>query len=381
MTPELRARIVFACACLATSTLVQAQRPAVVRGDRVREESIQDRRFVTGELRASRRSSVATREPGLVAKMLVREGQRVGEGVELAVIDDARLQIEKLQIQADRAVVNAAITEYEADLAFAQWQLEAYTKLEQRGSSYEKELREARAAIDMAQAKVLQQQKQLDVLDAREKLIDRRVLDMTIVAPFAGVCVMRHVEKGEWVAAGSPLADLVATDVMEAWFDLPEELAPALTTKGLAVELHVEAVARKQFVKEFRVVPELNRETRTFPLVLTLENGDGQLKARMSATAWIPLDVEKDHLTVPKDAVMRSETGLYVYAARGPQPSGLFTATPVPIVGLFETGDRIAIRPGSLQAQDLVVVEGNERLFPGTPLAVQEVTETKSQER
>ncbi len=356
--------------CVGTACL-RAQQPANVRGDRVREERLQDRRFVTGEIRATRRSRVAVREPGLVAHMLIREGQRVEEGSVIAQIDDRRLQLEKLQLAANHAVVEATLSEYRADLAFAKWQLAAYRKLEQRGSSFEREVREAQAAIEVAQAKVVQQDRQLDVLAARDALLDQRLYDMIIVAPFTGICVVRHVEKGEWVAAGSAVADLVATDVMEAWFDLSEELASALESESVAIELHCDAVGLTRHVKTFRVVPELSSETRSFPLVIPIVNEGEKLKARMSATAWVPIGAEKKHLTISKDAIMRSETGVFVYAARGPQPSGLHLAAAVPVFPLFEHGDRVVIRGGSLNAKDLVVVEGNERLYPNTPLAVQ----------
>ena len=39
---------------------------------------------------------------------------------------------------------------------------------------------------------------------------------------------------------------------------------------------------------------------------------------------------------------------------------------------LFASGDRVAVRSGVLEAGMLVVVDGNERMFPGQGLIIQE---------
>ena len=350
---------------------LSAQRPAVVVCDPVRHEDLQERRFVTGELRARERSSVAVREPGLVAHIHVREGMRVEAGSLLAQIDDRRVQLEKLQLAADMQVVRATLAEYEADLELATWQLEATRKLEKRGSAFEREVREAQAAIAMTRAKVAQQESQLEVLAARDALLDLRLEDMLLRAPFTGVCVKRHAERGQWLDIGSPAFDLVATGAIEAWFDVPQELAPVLAAQELEMEVRVEATGFRKSIREFRAVPELNVGTRTFPLVLELPNERDVLKAGMSATAWIPLGPKRAQLTLSKNALIASETGPFVYVARGPGENGMYTADPVNVSVTFRSGDRLVVKPGALRAEDLVVVEGNERLFPGTPLVVQ----------
>jgi multidrug efflux pump subunit AcrA (membrane-fusion protein) len=41
----------------------------------------------------------------------------------------------------------------------------------------------------------------------------------------------------------------------------------------------------------------------------------------------------------------------------------------VPVEVLFYTGERVAVRAGRLEPGELVVVEGNERLYPSAPVA------------
>ncbi len=107
-------------------------------------------------------------------------------------------------------------------------------------------------------------------------------------------------------------------------------------------------------------------------MVVTLDNSFGQLAPGMSLTAWVPTGKTAKRLTVDKDAVLRNETGTaYVYVARrqGPQSSSTpAVATPVNIKELFPVGRRVVVESRNLQDGDLVVIEGNERLFPGMPI-------------
>ena len=88
----------------------------------------------------------------------------------------------------------------------------------------------------------------------------------------------------------------------------------------------------------------------------------------MSVTATVPTGAEADHLTVSRDAILRSATGPYLYVAAGGGDGKPAAAVMVPVEVLFSVGDRAAVRGRDLAAGALVVVEGNERLFPGAPL-------------
>ena len=66
---------------------------------------------------------------------------------------------------------------------------------------------------------------------------------------------------------------------------------------------------------------------------------------------------------MPKDAILRGESGPFVYAVR----DGI--AVPVNVRIVFPSGADVAIEPGALAAGAKVVVEGNERLMPMSPVA------------
>ena len=83
----------------------------------------------------------------------------------------------------------------------------------------------------------------------------------------------------------------------------------------------------------------------------------------MSVAAELPTGAIVKAITVPRDAVQTTPTGAVVYANRG----GVAVSIPVSI--RFGAGDRFVI-DGQLQPNEQVVIEGNERLTPGTPLKI-----------
>lgn len=337
--------------------------PQPVRVADVKRETVADRRLVVGELRAARRVLVAAREPGIVVELPVREGQRVEAGALLAQLDGARLELELAELEADRTVAAATLTERRADAEMRRWMHQAQVELERRGSGQELELREAAWELSVADARALQAERQLELLAARRALLQRRIDDLRVVAPFAGTVVARPVEVGGYVTAGGAVVELVSTGAIEAWFAVPEQHAAAVREPGATIELTA-ATGFRTRSSDFRIVPDVAPSVRSFPLVVPLDEPDPSLQPGMSARAWVPAGVEAEHLLVPTDAVLRSEIGSYVYVAQGGAGGQPARAMPVPVDILFSDGQRYAVRSAGLAPGARVVVEGNERLHP-----------------
>jgi RND family efflux transporter MFP subunit len=343
--------------------------PAAVRVEPVQSEKLQPRQFATGEVRAVQRSHVAGREAGLVLELPVRVGRRVEKGALIARLDDRLLRLERAEIAADREVADAALGERKAELGLARWRHEAFSALKQRGSSHEHEVQQALAEIAGAEAALSRAEKQLLLLDARAATLEQRIADLRVVAPFSGIVAQRLAEEGEWLSAGSPLVELLSDAEMEAWIEVPEALASALASGAAAIEVTLPALGLELVVRDYRTLPQVDARTRTFSLVVPLANEKGALKPGMSVRALVPTGELAEHLTVSLDAVLRNDVGLFVYVARTSGPGAPPIAAPVRVEKLFSHGARIAVQSGELRAGDLVVIEGNERLFPGSPLA------------
>jgi hypothetical protein len=143
------------------------------------------------------------------------------------------------------------------------------------------------------------------------------------------------------------------------------------------VRIVSDASGRAIVLQKVRVLPDVDPKSRTFAAVGAVAREAG-LAPGMSVTAWVPTADEAEHLTVCVDAILRGETGSYVYVAQTGAAGAPATAVPVPVDVLFVDGARAAVRAERLAKDADVVVEGNERLWPTAPLAPSRAPEPKT---
>lgn len=380
---------------LATARAVMAQGgppPTPVHVDAVREELVQERRRVTGELRPTRRSRIATREPGLIVELAVTEGDAVRTGDLLCRLDAERLEISARELEAEIEFARAIVSERNAEVERMQRDFDAIAAASERGAANPKELGDAGSMLTAANARREQARRTILVNEARLDLWRQRIADTRILAPFDGIVAARGAELGEWVAEGSAVLDLVSIGPIEAWIDVPQEIGAKLLSLGdqvgsTTLDARMDASGARVSLDRLRIVPVLDQRTRTYPIVSLIEAAEG-LAPGMSLTAWVPTGTEAERLTLHRDAVLRGPTGAFVYVVRG-APAGRPTggggppgtgsgggpppapesAVPASIEVLFDVGDRVVVASRDLRSGDRVVIEGNERLYPGAAVA------------
>jgi RND family efflux transporter MFP subunit len=352
-------------------TVAQGPPPASVRVDAARIESVQEQRLVTGELRAVRRARVATEEPGLVSSIPVQAGSRVKAGDVLAQLDSRRIEIELNRLMAEEAAASAALNERDADLQWRLRDLENLQTLAKGGASNPKELYDAESQVSIARAKTKAAEFAIAVITGNLELMKQRVADTRITAPFDGVVVTKLVEQGEWVAEGAAVVDMLAVSPVEVWLDVPQQFADAILGTTPTVTVNIEATGARIETADLRAVPSVDSKARTFPVVVRLDNSNGTLAPGMSVTAWVPTGDRAERLTVHKDAVMTGPTGAFAYAARTTDPNAPAVAMPMDVQVLFSARDRFVVQSSALSPGDLLIVEGNERLFPTAPVIPQ----------
>jgi len=191
---------------------------------------------------------------------------------------------------------------------------------------------------------------------------------MTIRAPFAGVVVSRDVEIGEWLDAGDRVVEILSIDPLEAWLDVPQQLLGAALSNNTRIEILDTRTGRSIAREHGRVIPLVDERARTFSLVVTVANEGGDIAPGVAVTGSAPTGKVVERLTVDRDAILRNEAGPYVYVMRAGGDGAPATARIAPIRPLFDFKGRLVIDFGVLEAGDLVVVEGNERLHPMAPV-------------
>jgi len=363
----------IALACAPASAQPTGMPPANVRVASVVERPVEQKRRVTGEIRPKRRSQLAAEEAGLVRELTVEAGSSVDAGEVIARLDSGRMELQLVEAQAGIPAAQALIAEREADSAQADRDLERVRKVLSLESGSAPELDRAERDAAVARSRLAQARAQLAVAEATVAVVQQRLEDLVIRAPFAGRVVEKMTEVGQWVSAGDAVIDLVEIAEVEIRVDVPEAFIER-ASKAKTVSVMVPALNLEIEAKVLSVVPQADPRTRLFPVRLIAANPDGAIRPGMSAVGLMPTSQEAMTTLVPKDAILQGETGSHVFIDR--QGSSAI----VSVERLFAVGDMVAVRSTMLNAGMRVVVEGNERLIPGQPLNILNETAAQTEE-
>ncbi|MFI4875161.1 MAG: efflux RND transporter periplasmic adaptor subunit [Blastopirellula sp. JB062] len=368
-----RSTITIAAVIVLSATNLWAQMPPVsVRATPAELRQVQPHHRFTGSLRAIARGSVAALEDGRVLEVTVREGAAVKQGDVIAVVDSRRLEAQQGEMQAMLLTAEALVAQRDAELRQTKLDLDRSHNLVGRNAISKQEHEHNETEVAVAEARLATDQRRIDEIKRQIELIQVRLDDTTVRAPYDAQVIERHTEPGEWIRAGEPFITLVSTGQIEAWLEIPERYAGVLSqyadqsaVKIVGSDKHFVAAATKR-------VNQVHPRTRTFQFVLTLDDPNNELSPGMSVDAWLPIGPKQEDLTVPKDAIVRSAGSTFVYkAVEGDQGT---TAVRQPVKVKFETGRWVVVEAIGLTPGDMVIIEGNERILPGTPIAITKVT-------
>jgi len=325
---------------------------------------IEQKRRVTGELRAVRRSLLAAEHEGIVEQFDLHEGDSVEKGQIVAVHRDDLAKIEVTQTEAMVRAAEGDLAVELATLAHEKLDFESITELRKRGSASQSEFDQASTDVTAAEARVKRAQGDLAGRKAQLALARQQVEQLTVRAPFAGRIVDKRVELGEWVSKGDAVVQILSLAEIEAVIDVPEQLFEQVRNEKARVELRIAAADLTIVERVTAVVPDVDPLSRLFRVRIVLSNENELLRPGMAVIGYIATGVTEPTLTVPKDAVIRDNAGEFVYFN-----AGGFSA-PARVTSLFGIGDRVAVRSLGLPPGAQVVIEGNERMFPGQPLII-----------
>jgi len=157
------------------------------------------------------------------------------------------------------------------------------------------------------------------------------------------------VKAGEMVSPGVPVATINRMESMEVRVQLTEKDIGRIAV-GQKVGVEVSAISSELMEGEVvSISPVADPRTKTYELKAALPNEGGRLKAGMSATIYAVVDVEKDTVIVPREAVLTVQGEQSVYIVE----DGLARRRPVAL-GL-ENGTLVSVRQGVSPGEQVVV--------------------------
>ncbi len=325
--------------------------PTPVRVAEVVNRSVQQTVELVGTVEPWRRSIVAGEIAALVEKFPVEEGMAVKKGQLLA-----QLRTDTLTIQLNSA--EASHREAETRYRQAKKDLERIKTLFAKQLVTQKEYDDAVTEESaLAQRLVLLESELLQVRDQLEKT--------RILAPFAGWVTKEFTEVGQWIQAGGAIVELVDLSRVQVEVPLPERYVGDVRV-GAAVSATFDGLRGFQAKgKVFSVVAQADRNSRTFPIKVELPNADLRIKSGLVSRVNLQVGAPYEALVVPKDALVLRGGAEFVFVMK----EG--SVTQVPVQGVNHVNSEVEVQ-GPLEPGMSVVVEGNERLFPGQPVRVLE---------
>ncbi|MGI9432541.1 MAG: efflux RND transporter periplasmic adaptor subunit [Myxococcota bacterium] len=329
-----------------TEEVVDVSKPVVVSPVELHDiaESIE----ATGELLAKNRAEVAAQVGGEITDLLFEEGDEVENGAVVVEIDPQRHRLEFDRAQAQVGEAEAALAEADREVTrmrvLAKQKVASTTRLDQA----ETDAKTARSRLAAARANLGVAQRALE--------------DSSVRARFSGRIARRHVNRGEFVAVGQNLFELVSLDPIEVEFHLPERDASRVRLE-MPIEVTVTAYPGEIFRATVEMVsPTIDPRTRTLRVRALLANADGRLRPGFFARSHLGVATREDVMMVAEEAVLQRADGAVVFRVLpGNTVERLVVET-----GLVEDG-RIEIVAG-LASGDLVAERGHSELISGSAI-------------
>ena len=261
-------------------------------------------------------ANVFARASGYIAKREVDIGDRVKAGQLLAEIVAPELDHQIAQAEATLGQLRAALQQAEAnrDLAQVTWNRDSPLVSKgwvtaQQGTIDVQTLKAQQAAVAVAQANVVAEEAQLQVLH-QHKIYQR------VVAPFDGVITQRNVDIGSLVQAdatsGTFMFTIMQGNVIRTQVFVPQDEAFGLQP-GIDAVVRVPEIPDRTFPgKVTRIANALQPGSRTLLTEIDIPNPDGALTPGIYCTIELRILHKTPSYKVSADAIIFNEAGLQV---------------------------------------------------------------------
>lgn len=309
---------------------------AEVNSGRIVEEDV----FV-GTVYYQEVSEVASEVRGAVEDVRFEEAQRLKKGNILVELNSELLE----------KSIESARSSYEQSLA----ELERAAIELRRAEDLYRDKFISEQVYDENRFKVKALEKKVASLKAEVEVLEVELKKKFIRAPFDGLVIAKHVDRGEWLEQGKPVATLARDDVVDVIVNVPEEVMRSVI---LSREVKVISAGHELSGKVHAIVPRGDVSTRTFPIKIRVKNSSSLMEG-MEARVKLPRGAEKPALIVPRDAILTQFGNDIVYIVNDGEAK-MITVQVVGYQGLLA-----GVKSDKLREGMKVVIKGNERLREG----------------
>ena len=343
---------------------------------------------ITGSLAPEETTNVSTEVSGRVERVYVDFGSYVKKGQLLAELQKTEIALNLERGRANLAQAMArigltpnqagvrpestpAIRQAEAQMLDARFKYESARKLvatgdiaKERFEEIEKAYQARQAAFDGMRDDLRVQLANIEALRADVGILEKRLRDTRIVAPFDGQISERMAAPGQYIKENAPYFTIVKNYPLRLRADIPETAVMAVRP-GTEQNFTTDAVPGATFKAVVREINHsLDPRSRSLPAEARLTSNDASLKPGMFVQVQLVAAHAVDAVMVPKEALFQVAGLTKIFTIHDGKAVEHRISPGVELDGLIEAG------ASSVQPGDLVVTSSLPMLVTGAELAV-----------
>ena len=266
----------------------------VVKVQQVSEQDVRQNFTYTATMEADKINNISSSMPLRIKSILVEEGQRVGKGQRLVVLDDVNTTTYSLQLANAEAELRNVQLNY--NRAVELFKIGGGTK--QNVDQMELQLAASRNAVASARRALA---------NAGENSV--------LTSPVSGVVTARNYDPGD-MTSSLPILTIAQVKPIKAVINVSES-EYALVHTGMGADLLIDSYGDTPFSGTItKILPTVDRDTRTFGVEISLPNTDGRILPGMFAKVTLTLGTAR-HTVVPDQAVVKQQGSgdhyVYIY--------------------------------------------------------------------
>lgn len=305
-----------------------------VNGIIVQAQTFDNNLSLSGSIEANEQVDIRSEVSGIVEGIYFKEGSNVSKGQLLFKVNDLELRAQLAQAKTKEGL--ASENERRAKL------------LLQKEAISQEEYDIARADYKLAQAQI--------------QLIQAQIAKTSVKAPFSGKIGLRSISQGTYITPSILVAKLVNIGKLKITFSVPEKYANQIKMNS-NLSFTVTESSQSYLAKVYAIEPEVQVATRTLQVRALAENKDGKLLPGTFANVELPLDIIKDAIVIPTEAIVPVQDGKKVFISNQGKAKEILVETTT------RTDASILVLSG-LKVGDTVLTSGVMSLKEDTPVKV-----------
>ncbi len=321
---------------------------------------------MTAIVEAKESVSVVPKLGGKVETVAVNVGDRVSKGQLLIQLEQTEILAQLKQAEAGLALAQAGKNSAIARLEDAKTTLDRMEKLYQEGAISMQQLEQARLQYQLSDPETVNAQ--INQAQAGVDMIRTQLANTVMTAPISGIVTSVNVSAGEMAGPSMPVAVIMNIDEVEISVGVVEQYINNLDL-GNEVNVRIAAVSSETLTGIVRTIaPAADQTTRTFPVTISLENKNHEIKAGMFAEVGLVTRTKEGIIVVPMVAVVDQGSRQVIYVVENEEvvsrkiELGINDGQNTEVLSGIEVGDRIIVKGQNIVNHgDPVVVQGGDR--------------------